>query len=208
MMPTDHVRTRHTEDRESISRRAPEVGNTSAARTWQARGRRFESAMLHSKIKFKNQHGRSNRNGFFIGRALPQMRDGLAHGDGHETLAVVSLGGRGAGWILMVPKACLRCCLGARPVVLSVAGPFGMSTWGKIVFAPRFAATAIAVARSARHGHRSPAVLWAGHPQKDRRRMRVLESARRIRGSACAYLRNDDGGSAGTARLASQSRSQ
>src|SRR5437870_5470817 len=76
-------------------------------------------------------------------RSLPQMHDGLADGDGDETLAIGWSDGRGAGWILMVPRARLRCCLGARPVVLSVAVPYRDEHVGENCVAPRFAATAI-----------------------------------------------------------------
>ena len=48
--PTDHVHERHTADRESISEWSAELAINAPALAWQARGRRFESAMLHQNV--------------------------------------------------------------------------------------------------------------------------------------------------------------
>ena len=62
MTPTDGVRRRHIKDSRTISKWLIEKAKGIAALAWQARGRRFESAMLHHTSEFKNglYHGRTS----------------------------------------------------------------------------------------------------------------------------------------------------
>ena len=55
-----------------------------------------------------------------------------------------------AGSICLVLGARTESCLGARPEVMSVAVPMGTSTWGKIVFFSRSAATTVIRSRKER----------------------------------------------------------
>src|SRR5207247_2625085 len=63
----------------------------------------------------------------------------LADGNGDETARYAGIVAAAIGCFCLVLRARIGSCLGARPVIMSVAVPVETSTWGKIVFSSRSA---------------------------------------------------------------------
>src|SRR5438093_8444133 len=67
----------------------------------------------------------------------------LADGNGDETARYAGIVAAAIGCFCLVLRARIGSCLGARPVIMSVAVPVETSTWGKVVFSSRSAVDAV-----------------------------------------------------------------
>src|SRR5438128_9594736 len=90
----------------------------------------------------------------------------LADGHGDETARYAGIVAAAIGCFCLVLRARNGSCLGARPVIMSVAVPVETSTWGKVVFSSRSAVDAVSGRRKWRWRSFTRAVVGSTSTRK------------------------------------------